>query len=92
MNKAEFKKQLATRLSLPQYVTNDIIDACTEIIARSLKEGDPVALQGFGVFTPWQQTERLGRNPRTGVDCMIAPRTSVKFKPGKFLLEKLNKD
>jgi len=90
MNKAEFRTQLATRLSLPQYVTNDIIDACLEIIAQSLEAGDSITLQGFGVFTPWQQTERLGRNPRTGEECTIVPRISVKFKPGKYLLKKLN--
>ena len=91
MNKAEFRNKLASRLKLPQYVSNNIIDACLDIIAQSLQEGDPITLQGFGSFTPWQQTERLGRNPRTGKGCMIAPRTSVKFKPGKYLLEKLNK-
>ena len=90
MNKAEFRTQLAARLSLPQYVTNDIIDACLEIIAQSLEAGDSITLLGFGVFTPWQQTERLGRNPRTGEECTIVPRISVKFKPGKYLLKKLN--
>ena len=35
-------------------------------------------------------TKRSGRNPRTGVPCVIEARTSVKFKPGKFLLEALN--
>ncbi|MFV0580726.1 MAG: HU family DNA-binding protein [Parabacteroides gordonii] len=92
MNKAEFRNKLASRLELPQYVSNNIIDACLDIIAQSLQEGDPITLQGFGSFTPWLQTERLGRNPRTGKDCMIAPRTSVKFKPGKYLLQKLNKN
>lgn len=92
MNKAEFRIQLASRLSLPQYVTNDIIDACLDIISQSLQNGDNITLQGFGVFSPWQQTERLGRNPRTGEECTIIPRTSVKFKPGKYLLMKLNKE
>jgi len=92
MNKTEFKNKLAERLELPQYVSNDIIDACLEIISQSLQNGENVTLQGFGIFTPWQQTERQGRNPRTGEGCMIAPRVSVKFKPGKYLLKKLNKN
>ena len=32
-----------------------------------------------------------GRNPRTGELVPIHPRTSVKFHPGKFLLEALTK-
>ena len=47
-------------------------------------------LQNFGHFQPWQQKERFGRNPRTGVECPIRKRVSVKFKPGKGLLELLN--
>lgn len=92
MNKAEFRNKLASRLELPQYVSNNIIDACLEIISQSLQDGDAITLQGFGSFAPWQQTERQGRNPRTGKSCLIAPRTSVKFKPGKYLLQKLNKN
>ena len=45
---------------------------------------------GFGSFTLWKQTARPARNPRENTVCMIAPRNSVKFKPGKFLLEHLN--
>lgn len=36
-------------------------------------------------FTLWIQKERQGRNPRTGIPCMIASRRSVKFKPGNLL-------
>ncbi|WP_321572012.1 HU family DNA-binding protein, partial [Parabacteroides goldsteinii] len=34
--------------------------------------------------------EREGRNPRTGETVPILPRRSVKFRPGKMLLQKLN--
>lgn len=43
-------------------------------------------LQGFGIFTPWLQKERIDRNPRAGIACAIPARTSVKFKPRKVLL------
>ncbi|WP_316251394.1 HU family DNA-binding protein [Parabacteroides faecis] len=33
----------------------------------------------------------MGRNPRTSKSCTIPSRVSVKFKPGKFLLQCLNK-
>ena len=46
--------------------------------------------QGFGTFTLWSQSERPGRNPKTGIPVTIPSRNSVKFKPGKGLLEYLN--
>ncbi|MCD8243437.1 HU family DNA-binding protein [Parabacteroides distasonis] len=47
-------------------------------------------MKGFGSFVPWQQSERLARNPKTGEEVMITPRVSVKFKAGSDLLKELN--
>ena len=59
-------------------------------MTERLSKSDSLILQGFGTFHPWSQTAREGRNPRTGETCLIRPRRSVKFKPGKMLLQKLN--
>lgn len=68
------------------------IEVMQNIICDELKQDGSLLLQGFGSFTPWRQTERQGRNPRTGKACMIQPRTSVKFRPGKSLLAELNQE
>lgn len=39
----------------------------------------------------WQEETVREGSPRTGEACPIRPRTSVKFKPGKYLLQRLNK-
>lgn len=90
MNKAELVNSLAVKLNISQCQSREFVDAFQEVLAETLKRDVPISLQGFGAFEPWAQKERLGRNPRTGVPCRIAPRTSVKFKPGKFLLDTLN--
>lgn len=90
MNKTDLVNELAAKMNIPQYQSRQFVAAFQEILADTLRRDTPVMIQGFGVFEPWAQTERLGRNPRTGIPCMIAPRTSVKFKPGKFLLRTLN--
>ncbi|MCL3851100.1 MULTISPECIES: HU family DNA-binding protein [Parabacteroides] len=66
------------------------LNSFLEVLEDTLKAEEPVGLQGFGKFELWKQTERLGRNPRTGVPCIIPARTSVRFKAGKYLLEALN--
>lgn len=90
MNKTDLVNELATKMDIPQYQSRRFVAVFQEILTDALKQDTSLVLQGFGVFEPWAQKERLGRNPRTGVTCMIAPRTSVKFKPGKLLLETLN--
>lgn len=90
MNKNNLINILAAKLNITRTASKQYLEAFEETLGEALEEGEPVALQGFGTLSPWQQTGRPGRNPKTGVACMIAPRRSVKFKPGKGLLEKLN--
>lgn len=90
MNKAELVNEVAQKMGVSQCQSRQFINILQEVLAEALKQDTSIVLQGFGVFEPWAQKERLGRNPHTGVTCMIAPRTSVKFKPGKFLLKELN--
>lgn len=89
MNKADLVNELAAKLNVPQYMSRQFLVAFESILRERLGK-EPIRLQGFGSFEPWGQTERMGRNPRTGTPCMIPSRISVKFKPGKYLLEALN--
>lgn len=90
MNKNDLMIKLAEKLDIPRYCSLRYINAFEEVLTESLQADDPIMLQGFGTFSLWRQTGRPARNPKTGVPCMIAPRNSVKFKPGKWLLDKLN--
>lgn len=90
MNRRELVRIMADKLSVTQTEAMRFALAWEEIIAKALVEEGSVGLSGFGILTAWEQVERMGRNPRNGEQCMIHPRTSVKFKPGKFLLENLN--
>ena len=90
MNKTDLAKDMATRMSIPKQDVLLFINTFQASLTALLKEGDSLCLKGFGTFNLWQQQERAGRNPKTGVGCMIQPRTSVKFRPGKDLLDTLN--
>lgn len=90
MNKKVLAEEIAARMAVTVTETRRFLDTMTEIVGDSLSRKESVLIQNFGHFTPWEQTEREGRNPRTGVSCAIPERLSVKFKPGKGLLEKMN--
>ena len=67
---------------------------CTDVAAKkflnSYIEGEGVSIHYFGKLVPHYQTERPGRNLRTGEECKIRARTSVKFKASEILIQKLN--
>jgi len=60
-------------------------------IRKALASGEEVKLSGFGNFQLREKKARPGRNPKTGEEVNIGERKSVKFRPGKAFLEKLNK-
>lgn len=91
MNKNDLIKEISCRLSVTQAESIRFLNAWQDIVERELEKGEGIMLQGFGAFSLWKQTERLGRNPRNGVPCVIRSRCSVKFRPGKAFLSKLNR-
>lgn len=92
MNKSMLIQEMARRMQVSQRSCVRYLETLIDIMSEELKDGNSLMLQGFGSFTVWPQSERIGRNPRTGVDCTIRARNSVKFKPGKTLIKELNSE
>ena len=59
-------------------------------VTSSLKEGNSVALVGFGTFSVKERAARTGRNPQTGAEIQISAATIPSFKPGKGLKDQVN--
>ena len=90
MNKTDLINEVAFKMGVPRYQSLKFINTFEAVLADAIRGDNSLMLQGFGTFSPWKQTERVGRTPRAGTTCVIRPRTSVKFKPGKQLLQTLN--
>lgn len=90
MNRRELIKTLADKLSITRVEAMRFAQAWEEVTTEALENDGSLMLLGFGTFSAWEQTERIGRNPKNGVAYMIRARKSVKFKPGKLLLKQLN--
>ena len=52
-------------------------------------EVDEVKLSGFGNFSLLKKKARPGRNPKNGKEYVISARTSISFKPGRKLRDKI---
>lgn len=91
MNKTDLIKYVAAHTGNTECCCRRMVDAVLDAMAEGLSDGEGITLQGFGSFRPWAQSQRLGRNPRTGESCQITSRTSVKFRAGKVLLKVMNK-
>lgn len=83
MNKSELASTLAERMQLPKTQTEKMIEATTEIITETLKQGGEVTIAGFGAFMAKKRAGRTGVNPRNPSEkIQINEVTVPKFKAG----------
>lgn len=90
MNKAELIEAIAQRAGTQKLQAKQMLEAYIDIVTETMAKNEEIVLVGFGTIFPHPQTERLARNPKTGIPVMIPARTTVKFKPGKYLLNAIN--
>jgi integration host factor subunit alpha len=63
-----------------------VLREITDCIAR----GETVKLSSFGTFTVRAKGQRLGRNPKTGLEVPIAPRRVIVFKASAVMKRQIN--
>ena len=62
-----------------------IIEEIFEFILNELEKGDDVKISSFGTFSVRHKRERIGRNPKTGVEVPITERNVVTFTSSNVL-------
>ncbi len=87
MTKTDLIATVATDADVTKAVVEKVLNAVTDAIAKALKEGDKIAISGFGTFQCTRRAARTGRNPKTGKEINISACTVPKFKPGNKLKE-----
>ena len=90
MNKTELVAAMAEQAEMTKKDAEKALTAFTEVVAKELKNGGKVQLVGFGTFEVSERAERMGRNPQTGEDMIIAASKAPKFKAGKALKDAVN--
>ena len=89
MNKAQLIDAIAEKANLTKADAKKALDAFVDATSDALKNGDRVALIGFGSFSVASRSARTGRNPQTGKTIEIAEKKVVKFKPVAELADKI---
>lgn len=91
MTKAEIAKIVHERVGLTKKESAQIVESVLRGIFQSLEQGENVKLSGFGHFTIRKKHARRGRNPKTGEDLTISPRSVVTFRASPLLKKKMLK-
>jgi DNA-binding protein HU-beta len=90
VNKSQLIDKIADGADISKAAAGRALDAFIEAVGEALKEGDQVALVGFGTFAVRERAARSGRNPQTGATIEIAAGKVPAFKAGKALKDAVN--
>ena len=80
MNKTEFIAAVAAKADITKKDSAVLVNAVLDTIVDTLKNGDDVAITGFGKFSVAEVAERNGHNPSTGEAIVIPAHKAPKFK------------
>ena len=90
MTKTELVNVVAAEVEMSKKDVDAVVNATLAAVANALKEGDKVALIGFGTFEVKDVAAREGRNPKTGEAITIPASKKPAFSASKALKDSVN--
>ncbi len=90
MTKADLVEEVARVVEVTRKDSEAIVETIFNSIVKSLRGGDKIEIRGFGSFRTRQRQGRIGRNPKSGEQVQVPPKTIPFFKPSKELRDVVN--
>ena len=91
VTRADIAESVCREIGLSRKDAGDILDMVIDEIKNELIAGKDVKISTFGSFWLKKKNARIGRNPKTGVEAEITPRTVISFRPSQTLKNAVNK-
>ena len=91
LTRADLSDVVHARLGLSRAESANMVERVLFHMCSALSEGKNVKISGFGSFILRDKGERIGRNPKTGVEVPIAPRRVMTFRASQMMRDKIIK-
>jgi integration host factor subunit alpha len=92
VTRSELAEALFRRIGLSRLESAQLVEMVIGEISDAVLRGENVKLSGFGTFIQRSKRERVGRNPKTGVEAKISPRKVLVFKASHIMRDRINQD
>jgi integration host factor subunit alpha len=90
VTRTDLSEAVYQKVGLSRAESARLVEGVLREISDSLAAGEDVKLSGFGSFLVRSKSERVGRNPKTGVEVPIEKRRVMVFKPSNILKAHIN--
>jgi integration host factor subunit alpha len=91
LTRADLADVVHRKLGLSRAESAGLVERVLHHLCHALSEGQNVKISGFGSFILRDKGERVGRNPKTGIEVPIAPRRVMTFRASQILRDKIAK-
>ena len=91
VTRADLTEAVYQEVGLSRNESAQLVESVLEEIAGTLSRGEPVKLSSFGTFSVREKAQRIGRNPKTGEEVPILPRSVLVFRASHVLKDRINK-
>ena len=90
ITRADLCEAVYRKLGLSRSESSELVETVLGEICDTLAKGETVKLSSFGSFIVREKAERIGRNPKTGIEVPITPRRVLVFKPSNVMRSRIN--
>ena len=91
LTRADLAEAVHKEVGLSRADSSAIIEQILTNMSDALENGENIKISGFGSFILRDKGQRVGRNPKTGVEVPIAPRRVLTFRASQLLRDTISK-
>ena len=91
ITRADLCEAVYQKVGLSRTESATLVEAVLTEITDSLERGETVKLSSFGSFVVRSKGQRIGRNPKTGIEVPIAPRRVMTFRASQIMRDRIAK-
>ena len=90
LTRADLAETINRKMGLSRAESLELVEAILNKMSDALADGENVKISGFGSFVLRDKNERIGRNPKTGEEVPILPRSVLVFRASHVLKNRIN--
>ncbi|TCD05496.1 integration host factor subunit alpha [Erythrobacteraceae bacterium CFH 75059] len=89
MTRADLAETINRKMGLSRAESLQLVEAILRHMCQAMSNGENVKISGFGSFILRDKNERIGRNPKTGVEVPITPRRVLTFRASQLMKDRI---
>ena len=89
LTRADLAEVINRKMGFSRAESLAMVEAILGHMCEALEDGQNVKISGFGTFLLRDKNQRVGRNPKTGIEVPITPRRVLTFRASQILKDRI---